>query len=107
MAENTQVAEKKENFAMMLSEKLDSVKDALPKDFNQARFVQNCLALLNDDPEKFKKFSPPVIMSGLLKASYLGLDFYSNECYLIPYGTKLNYQTSYTGAMKLAKNYSS
>lgn len=109
MAEKkTQVATTNENpFGVALTEKLDSVADALPKDFNKTRFVQNCLALLNDDPEKYSKCKSTEIMAGLLKASYLGLDFYSRECYLVPYGNKLNYQTSYTGAMKLAKKYSS
>ena len=100
------MAENKGNFALALTEKLDGVSTALPTDFNKARFVQNCIALLNDDPDKYKGFSAPVIMAGLVKAAYLGLDFYSGECYLVPYGKKLNYQTSYKGEMKLAKKYS-
>lgn len=104
MAENTQLAEKKD-FSIELAEKLDTVNDALPKDFNKARFVQNALALMNDNPN-LAKYSRPQIMSGLLKGAYLGLDFYSKECYLVPYGNQLNYQTDYRGAKKLAKKYS-
>lgn len=108
MAENTQVAEKKENnsnFSIVLADKLDSVSDALPKDFNKARFVQNALALVNENPN-IAKYGQQKIMSGLLKGAYLGLDFYSKECYLVPYGNDLNYQTDYRGAKKLAKKYS-
>lgn len=104
MADNTQVATK-QSFSVALTDKLDSVKEALPQDFNKARFVQNALALLNDNPS-LQKYSQPQLMAGLLKGAYLGLDFYSKECYLIPYGDQLNYQTDYRGAKKLAKKYS-
>ena len=106
MAENTntQVAEK-QSFSVALTDKLESVSEALPQDFNKARFVQNALALLNDNPS-LQKYNQPQLMAGLLKGAYLGLDFYSKECYLIPYGSQLNYQTDYRGAKKLAKKYS-
>ena len=102
MAENTQIVEKKENnsnFSIVLADKLDSVSDALPKDFNKARFVQNALALVNENPN-IAKYGQQKIMAGLLKGAYLGLDFYSKECYLVPYGNDLNYQTDYRGAKK-------
>lgn len=102
--ENTDVAQKV-SFSSALSAKLDSVSDALPTDFNKARFVQNALALINDNPA-LQKYSQAQLMGGLLKGAYLGLDFYSKECYLIPYGSQLNYQTDYRGAKKLAKKYS-
>ena len=108
MAENTQIVEKKENnsnFSIVLADKLDSVSDALPKDFNKARFVQNALALVNENPN-IAKYGQQKIMAGLLKGAYSGLDFYSKECYLVPYGNDLNYQTDYRGAKKLAKKYS-
>lgn len=94
------------DFALALNEKLDSVAGALPKELNKERFIQNCIAVLNDKADDFKKYSPQVIMSGLVKGAYLGLDFFQGDCYLIPYGSKLNYQTSYKGEMKLAKKYS-
>ena len=101
---STEVAQKA-SFSTALTAKLDSVSDALPKDFNKARFVQNALALINDNPA-LQKYSQAQLMGGLLKGAYLGLDFYSKECYLIPYGNQLNYQTDYRGAKKLAKKYS-
>ncbi len=112
MSEKTAVATQnsgavapKQSFSAALTEKLESVKEALPQDFNKARFVQNALALLNDNPQ-LQKYGQPQLMAGLLKGAYLGLDFYSKECYLIPYGDQLNYQTDYRGAKKLAKKYS-
>lgn len=95
----------KQSFSVMLTDKLEGVKEALPKDFNKARFVQNAIALLNDNPQ-LQKYSQSQLMAGLMKGAYLGLDFYSRECYLIPYGDQLNYQTDYRGAKKLAKKYS-
>ena len=95
----------KQSFSVMLTDKLEGVKEALPKDFNKARFVQNAIALLNDNPQ-LQKYSQSQLMAGLMKGAYLGLDFYSKECYLIPYGDQLNYQTDYRGAKKLAKKYS-
>lgn len=105
-AKTTEVAEKK-NIKNALVVKLDSIEDALPKDFNKTRFAQNCIAVLNDNAEALSKFSQQEIIAGLIKGASLGLEFINKECYLIPYGSKLNYQTSYTGEMKLAKKYSS
>lgn len=102
---NTEIATQQKSFSVVLAEKLDSVSNALPKDFNKARFVQNALALVNDNPG-IAKYGQPKIVAGLLKGAYLGLDFYSKECYLIPYGNDLQYQTDYRGAKKLAKKYS-
>ena len=95
----------KQTFSVALTEKLNGVSDALPKDFNKARFVQNALALINDNPQ-LQKYNQAQLMGGLMKGAYLGLDFYSKECYLVPYGQQLNYQTDYRGAKKLAKKYS-
>lgn len=105
MATNNEVALKQKTFDIALMEKLDSVNEALPRDFNKQRFVQNALALIHDNP-KLMEYKQNEIMTGLLKGAYLGLDFYSKECYLIPYGDQLNYQTDYRGAKKLAKKYS-
>lgn len=95
----------KETFSGALTAKLDSVSDALPKDFNKARFVQNVVALINENPA-LQKYPKAQLVAGSMRAAYLGLDFMSKECYLIPYGNQLNYQTDYRGAVKLAKKYS-
>lgn len=104
MAENMALTEAKQTFSMALTERLDSVALALPKDFNKARFVQNALALLNDNQD-LAKYGQTQIIGGLLKGAYLGLDFYSKEAYLIPYGKSLNFQTDYRGEKKLIKKY--
>lgn len=101
-----QVVENKGNFGLMLTDKLNTLSDALPKDFNRPRFVQNCIALLNSDKEKYKDFKNEVILAGIVRGSILGLDFFNKECYLIPYKDKLEFMPSYTGQMKLAKKYS-
>lgn len=100
-----EVAEKKPTFSVALTDKLSSIGAALPVEFNRARFVQNAIALLNDHPE-IAKYPKDQIMAGLLKGATLGLDFYNGECYLIPYGSQLQYQTSYIGMQKLVRNYS-
>lgn len=101
MAEN-EVAVK---FSTTLTDKLTENSNALPKGFNKDRFVQNTLSLLNEKPE-LMKYGSPTIISNLLKGAYLGLDFYSKECYLVAYGSQLNFQLDYRGAKKLAKLYS-
>lgn len=93
-------------FSVVLMDKLESVEEALPVNFNKAKFVQNALALINDNSSTFQKFSKTQIMAGLLKGAYLGLDFFSREAYLIPYKDQLQFQIDYRGAMKLAKKYS-
>lgn len=95
----------KETFSVALTTQLDSISDALPIGFNKARFVQNAVALLNDTPD-LQKYGKQQIMLGLMKGATLGLDFFSHEAYLVPYGNRLTYQTSYTGSVKLAKKYS-
>lgn len=104
--EKAQVTETKPaTFSDFLTGQLGKVEDALPENFNKARFVQNSLALLNEKPE-LAKYSKPQIISGLLKGAFLGLDFYNKECYLVEYGGKLNFQIDYRGNVKLAKKYS-
>lgn len=104
--DNTQVAENKPTtFSDYLMGQLVKVEDALPNGFNKARFVQNSIALLNDNPQ-IAKYPKPQIVANLLKASYLGLDALSKECYLVPYGNSLQFQIDYRGNVKLAKKYS-
>ena len=43
------MAEEKQTFSLALTERLDGVEQALPKDFNKTRFVQNAIALINDN----------------------------------------------------------
>jgi recombination protein RecT len=93
------------SFQDHLASKLEAVCDALPKNFNRERFIQNARALLNEKPE-FKEMNRSLIVQGLLKGAYLGLDFMNHECYLIPYGNDVKFQTSYQGEKKFVKRYS-
>lgn len=104
------MAEKNEvqvTFSDMLTDKLVTVEQALPKDFNQVRFVQNAMAVLNDpNNTSLQKCNKSSIMAGLLKGAYLGLDFANKECYLIAYGSNASFQTDYKGEIKFTKRYS-
>ena len=90
----------------MLLDRLTEEQNALPKDFNKTRFVQNALSVVtgNTQLKEFKDKSQ--VMAGLVKGAYLGLDFMNNECYLIPYGNSLRFQMSYLGNIKFVKKYS-
>lgn len=110
--EKNEVVEQKKQpvtFSEKLTNSLLEVKDGLPKDFNTTRFVNNALALLNEN-EQLGKFAQSYgtnqIMQGLMKSAFLGLDAINKECYLIPYGNKMNFQIDYRGSKKLAKKYS-
>ena len=104
MAEAIVKNDEKKNFSVVITDKLDAIQDALPKDFNKARFVQNALSLLNEKPD-LAKFGQAKIMAGLMRGAMLGLDFFNKEAYLVGYGSDLQYQTSYIGAQKLIKKY--
>lgn len=108
---SNEIAEQKEqklSFSDKLTNSLLDVQSGLPKDFNTTRFVNNAIALLNENEQlgKFaKQYGTNQIMQGLMKSAFLGLDALNKECYLICYGNKLNFQIDYRGAKKLAKKY--
>ena len=60
----------------------------------------------NKKKEQLEKINPETIPVCLAKAAYLGLDFFNGECYAIPYGGNLTFQTDYKGEIKLCKRYS-
>lgn len=96
-------------FSQALTNSLIETKDALPKDFNMTRFVQNSIALLNENTtlqNYAKEYGTAQIKVGMLRAAYLGLDFMSKEAYLIPYKSQLNFMLDYRGSVKLCKKYS-
>ena len=95
-----------------LTKKLTDNKEALPAGFNQQRFILNCITVIQDmmkdnkKKEQLEKINPETIPVCLAKAAYLGLDFFNGECYAIPYGGNLTFQTDYKGEIKLCKRYS-
>lgn len=84
---------------------LNKKSEALPNDFNETRFLQNCMTVLQDT-KKIAQMNPVSVARTMLKGAFLGLDFFNGECYAIPYGNSLNFQTDYKGEIKLAKKYS-
>ena len=102
---DTQKNEIAKTFSESLTDKLVSVESALPKGFNKERFVQNALAVINEKPE-LAKINKAQLMMGLVKGAFLGLDFFNKECYLIPYGNSVQFQTDYKGEIKFTKRYS-
>lgn len=78
---------------------------AMPKGFNETRFIQNCMTVLLETKD-IDKYDPKSIARTLLKGAFLGLDFFQKECYAIGYGTELQFQTDYKGETKIAKKYS-
>jgi len=90
-----------------ITDSLEKQIAALPSDLNKQRFVQNCMTVLQDGQADFSKCQPATVVRTLLKGAFLGLDFFSGECYAIPYGDKCQFQTDYKGNIKLAKKYSS
>lgn len=80
---------------------------ALPDGFQMAKFQQNCMVMLKGiEAEKLAKIPPQDIVECLMKGALLDLDFATGECYAIPYGKELNFQTDYKGDEKVARTYS-
>lgn len=111
MAEVTQ----KEWLSMIetgLLSQLSTNQKALPGGFNKDRFILNCMTVIQDmlrDNKKkgeLQKIAPETIPICLAKGAFLGLDFFNGECYAIPYGGEIKFQTDYKGEIKLCKRYS-
>lgn len=83
---------------------LDTKVDALPKGFNKTRFLQNAMVVLQDTKD-ISKVTPESVARCMLKGAFLGLDFFNGECYAIPYGSTIRFQTDYKGEKKLVKKY--
>lgn len=85
---------------------------AMPEGFNKDRFVLNCITLIRDMLKDKKKrdnlngISADSIALCMIKGAFLGLDFLSGECYAIPYGGEIKFQTDYKGEIKICKKHS-
>ena len=97
--------------SVVLSNELEAQKAALPADFNIQRFVQNGIALLqnNDTLQEYAgKYGGEGVLQikqGMVRGAFLGLDFLNSEAHLVPYGKQLNFMPSYKGMIKLATKY--
>ena len=91
---------------------LTTHKAALPAGFNQERFALNTVTviseMLKDKKKKLElgKITFESMAVCLCKAAYLGLDYFNGECYAIPYGGELSFQTDYKGEIKMCKRFS-
>lgn len=96
-----------DQLSIVLASELErpSVIEALPSDFNRARFVQNTVALVQSS-EDLSRMPQAKLVPALMKGAYLGLDFFNKECYAVPYGQQVQFMPSYTGMVKLAKKFS-
>lgn len=101
-----------ENIQVNLLAELTKNQSALPNGFNQQRFILNCITVIRDmlkdgkTREALQKVDPASIPICLAKGAYLGLDFFNGECYAIPYGKEMQFQTDYKGEVKICKAYS-
>ena len=93
------------NLTNDLDASLIAVSDALPKDFNKARFLQNTIAVVKANPD-LQKYNKTELLTCMLRGSYLGLDFMNKECWLVPYAGHVTFQTGYKGDCKFVKKYS-
>lgn len=85
---------------------IDQKIQAMPKDFNKTRFIQNAMTVLQENKDKIASLDPTSVARTMLKGAFLGLDFFQKECYAIPYGNKLEFIVDYKGKKKIAKKYS-
>jgi recombination protein RecT len=88
-----------------LNQFLEQKADALPKDLNETRWLQNVMSVLQET-KNIEKMKPASVRRAVMKGAYLNLDFFMKECYAIPYGNKLQFQTDWKGEEKLAYRYS-
>lgn len=79
---------------------------AVPDGFNKERFALNCVAVLKEKLKDWNNIDTGSIVATFAKGAYLGLDFFNGECYAIPYGGAVQFQTDYKGEIKLCKKYS-
>lgn len=97
--------------AGLLKQLTDNQK-ALPQGFNKDRFILNCMTVIQDmlrdskKKDQLSKVDVTTIPTCLAKGAFLGLDFFNGECYAIPYGGEMKFQTDYKGEIKLCKRYS-
>jgi recombination protein RecT len=89
-----------------IEQMIDQKIQAMPKDFNKTRFIQNAMTVLQENKDKIESLDPKTVARTILKGAFLGLDFFQKEAYAIPFGNKLEFIVDYKGKKKLAKKYS-
>lgn len=102
MAEKNEVAV---SFSETLMNNLTKNEMALPKTLNKERFVQETLSVLNNTPQ-LQSCNRNQLIAGIMRGAYLGLSAVNSEFYLVPFGSNVQFLTSYKGVCKFAKKYS-
>ena len=85
-----------------LAQLLEDNTKGLPSSLNKTRFIQESLTVLKDT-KGIENCKPLSIARTIMKGAYLNLSFMNKECYAIPYGGELQFQTDYKGEIKIAK----
>lgn len=88
-----------------LDASLNAVSEALPNDFNKARFLQNTISVIRANPT-LMSYNSNELLTCCLKSAYLGLDFMNQEAWIVPYSGHPQWQMGYKGACKFVKKYS-
>lgn len=104
-----EVVAQNQSFSVQLGMKLDDAREALPANFNKARFIQNALSLMNGNESLAnfaRQYGTGQIIAGLMKGAFLNLDAMANDFYLIAFSGTLNFMKSYRGDQKLCEQYS-
>ena len=80
-------------------------KLALPKNYDASRFTRIVMTAVRQNP-KLQQCSKESLLASMMLSAQLGLEPNSplQESYVIPYGTKAEFQVGYRGLLKLAWN---
>ena len=87
----------------LLASQQDRLRAVLPKHLSPERVSQIVALMVHQNPS-LQKCSPLTILSSVIEACELGLEFGAlKEAWLIPYGNECQMQPSYQGLLKLAR----
>ena len=111
MAKNEVAEVKQSQFVEGFTKELETISKALPADLKIQKFVLNCEYFINSEQGAIIKkhvdaYGMSGVRMGLKQSAILGLEPINHECYLIPFGSKLQFMQSYIGKMKIARKYS-
>ena len=101
----TQSLAKPKQMRTLILQMESQIKQAVPKYLDPSRFIRLVLTLYNQNP-RLHNCSDYSFLAAVMTAAQLGLepDGLLGEGYIIPYGTRAQFQTGYKGLLKLARN---
>lgn len=105
---NGQVAEKKQlapnaQMKKLMQSMAKEIEAALPKHMTSERFQRVALTAFSNNP-KLMQCEPMSFLASMMDSAQLGLEPNTplGQAYLIPYGTKVQFQVGYKGLLELA-----